>query len=305
MSLRVENPDEDGEIPMDLSIIIVTWNSQEYIRNCLDSIFLSSGNFSSEVIVVDNGSSDQTAKIVEEFYPQVNLIQNKRNLGYAKANNQGIKEAKGEYMLLLNPDTQVLEDALFLMYEFMEQNPKVRALGPKLLNPDETVQPSCREFPTFSTLIWEFLGLSRLFPKSKVFGRWRMGYFNFDKPREVDQPMGSCFMLRRKTLEDVGIFDENFGMFFNDVDLCYRIKKSGWKIYFYPDAKVIHHKGASTKKAKAKMIWLSHLAFYKFFRKHKTGLINRFLLFLFLIPLTFSAWVRILFFSLKKLMERI
>jgi GT2 family glycosyltransferase len=301
MSLRVENPDEDGEIPMDLSIIIVTWNSQEYIRNCLDSIFLSSGNFSSEVIVVDNGSSDQTAKIVEEFYPQVNLIQNKRNLGYAKANNQGIEEANGKYLLLLNPDTQVFEDALSLMYEFMEQNPKVGALGPKLLNPDKTVQSSCREFPTFSILIWEFSGLSRLFPKSKVFGRWRMGYFDFDKTREVDQPMGSCLMLRRETLEDVGILDESFEMFFNDVDLCFRIRKKGWKIYFYPDANVIHHKGASTRKAKAKMIWLSHLAFYKFFKKHKTGLINRLLLFLFLIPLILSAFVRILFFNLGRL----
>jgi GT2 family glycosyltransferase len=285
---------------MDLSIIIVTWNSQEYIRNCLDSIFLSGGNFTSEVIVVDNGSSDQTAEIVEEFYPQVNLIQNKTNLGYAKANNQGLEEAKGEYILLLNPDTQVLEDALFLMYELMEQNPKVGALGPKLLNPDKSVQPSCREFPTFSTLVWEFSGLSRLFPRSKTFGRWRMGYFDFDKAREVDQPMGSCLMLRKETLENVGIFDENFEIFFNDVDLCYRIKKSGWKIYFYPEAKVIHHKGASTRKAKARMIWLSHLAFYKFFKKHKPGLANRLLLFIFLIPLIFSAGVRILFFYLGK-----
>jgi GT2 family glycosyltransferase len=197
-----------------------------------------------------------------------------------------------------------LEDALSLMYEFMEENPEIGALGPKLLNPDKSVQPSCREFPTFSTLVWEFSGLSRLFPKSKIFGRWRMGYFDFNETREVDQPMGSCLMLRRETLDDVGIFDENFSMFFNDVDLCYRIKKRDWKIYFYPDAKVIHHKGASTKKVKAKMIWLSHLAFYKFFKKHKTGLVNRLLLFIFLIPLISSAGVRILFFHLGKLVGR-
>jgi len=289
---------------MDLSIIIVTWNSEEFIRNYLDSILVSAGNLSLEIIVVDNNSSDKTARIVEQFYPQVNLIQNKKNLGYAKANNQGIEEVRGEYLLLLNPDTQVLEDALSLMYEFMEENPEIGALGPKLLNPDKSVQPSCREFPTFSTLVWEFSGLSRLFPKSKIFGRWRMGYFDFNETREVDQPMGSCLMLRRETLDDVGIFDENFSMFFNDVDLCYRIKKRDWKIYFYPDAKVIHHKGASTKKVKAKMIWLSHLAFYKFFKKHKTGLVNRLLLFIFLIPLISSAGVRILFFHLGKLVGR-
>jgi GT2 family glycosyltransferase len=289
---------------MDLSIIIVTWNSQEFIRNCLDSILVSAGNLSFEIIVVDNSSFDETAKIVEQFYPRVNLIQNKKNSGYAKANNQGIEEVRGEYILLLNPDTQVLEDALSLMYEFMEENPKIGALGPKLLNPDKSVQSSCREFPTFSTLVWEFSGLSRLFPKSKIFSRWRMGYFDFDKTREVDQPMGSCLMLRRETLDDVGIFDENFGMFFNDVDLCFRIKKRGWKIYFYTGAKVIHHKGASTKEVKAKMIWLSHLAFYKFFKKHKTSLTNRLLLFIFLIPLISSAWVRILFFHLGKLVGR-
>ena len=289
---------------MNLSILIITWNSEEFIRNCLDSIFLSQGNFTSEVIVVDNGSSDETAKIVEQLYPQVNLIQNKENLGYAKANNQGIEKVRGEYILLLNPDTQVLEDALSLMYELMEENPNIGALGPKLLNPDKGVQPSCREFPTFSTLIWEFSGLSRLFPRSRVFGRWRMGYFNFDIQRETDQPMGSCLMLRRAALEDVGAFDENFVMFFNDVDLCFRIKKGGWKIYFYPEAKVIHHKGVSTRKVKVRMIWLSHLAFYKFFKKHKTGLVNRLLLFLLLIPLILSAWVRILFFHLGKLVGR-
>lgn len=289
---------------MTFSIIIVTWNSGEFIRNCLDSILVSSANSSLEIIAVDNNSSDETAKIVEELYPQVKLIQNKKNLGYAKANNQGIEEAKGEYILLLNPDTQVLEDALSLMYEFMEENPDVGALGPRLLNPDKSVQASCREFPAFSTLIWEFLGLGRLFPRSRVFGRWRMGYFDFDKQREVDQPMGSCLLLRRATLEDVGILDENFAMFFNDVDLCFRIKKGGWRIYFYPEAKVIHHKGASTRKAKVRMIWLSHLAFYKFFKKHKAGLANRLLLFLFLIPLVFSACVRILFFHFGKLVGR-
>jgi GT2 family glycosyltransferase len=278
---------------MDLSIIIVTWNSQEFIRNCLDSIFLSQRNFESEVIVVDNDSSDQTATIIETLYTQVNLIQNKKNLGYAKANNQGIEESQGKYILLLNPDTQILEDSLALMYEFMEENPQVGALGPKLLNPDKTIQPSAREFPTFSTLIWEFSGLSRLFPKSGIFGRWRMGYFAFDQTSEVDQPMGSCLMLRRETLEEVGIFDESFPMFFNDVDLCYRIKNAEWKIYFYPRAEVIHQKGASTGQVKRRMIWLSHLAFFRFFRKHKTGLLNRLLLYLLCIPLFLSALARI------------
>jgi len=279
---------------MDLSIVIVTWNSQEFIQNCLDSIYLSQRNFSSEVTVVDNDSSDRTTQIIEELYPQVNLIQNKENSGYAKANNQGIEDSSGRYVLLLNPDTQLREDSLALMYQFMEENPEVGALGPKLINPDRTIQPSCREFPTFSTLVWEFSGLSILFPKSKTFSRWRMGYFAFDQTREVDQPMGSCLMLRRETLEDVGLLDENFPMFFNDVDLCYRIIKAGWKIYFYPEAVVIHHKGASTSKVKRKMIWLSHLAFYRFFKKHETGLVNQILLYLFFVSLFLFAFPRMI-----------
>lgn len=277
---------------MDISIIIVTWNSQDFIRNCLDSIFLLGDRVSWEIIVVDNDSSDETAKIVREFYPAVNLIENKRNLGYAKANNQGIEGAQGRYVLLLNPDTQLTENSLSSMYEFMERNPREGALGPKLLNPDKSTQPSCREFPRFSNLIWEFTGLSRVFPTSRIFGRWRMGYFAFDRPREVDQPMGSCLMLRKGTLDEVGLFDEEFAMFFNDVDLCYRIKNAGWKIYFHPDAQVIHHKGASTRKVKRKMIWLSHLAFYKFFKKHRKGPVNRLLLLLFSIPLFLSALPR-------------
>jgi len=270
---------------MDLSIIIVTWNSEKYIRNCLDSILLSTGDLQYEIILVDNGSADQTVRSVEELYPQVNLIPNRKNAGYARANNQGIEESAGEYILLLNPDTEVLENALISMLQFSEENTRVGALGPRLLNPDKTIQPSCREFPTYAALIWEFSGLSRIFPKSKIFSRWRMGYFKFNQKREVDQPMGSCLLLRRATLQDMGIFDENFPMFFNDVDLCYRIKQAGWKIYYYPDAQVLHHKGASTGQVKRRMIWLSHVAFFRFFKKHRTGLSNRLALYFFCIPL--------------------
>ncbi len=280
---------------MDISIIIVTWNSEKYIRNCLDSILLSTGDLQYEIILVDNGSADQTVRSVEELYPQVNLIPNRKNAGYARANNQGIEESAGEYILLLNPDTEVMGNSLSLMIQFMEEYPKAGAIGPQLLNPDRTVQPSCREFPNYATLIWEFTGLSRLFPKSKTFGRWRMGYFGFNQKREVDQPMGSCLMLKRETLEEVGLFDEHFPMFFNDVDLCYRIKKAGWKIYYYPDAQVLHHQGASTRMVKRKMIWLSHMALFKFIKKHKTGIFNHLLLYLICIPLFLFIPPRMIF----------
>jgi GT2 family glycosyltransferase len=279
---------------VDVSLIIVTWNSEQHIRKCLESVRSHAGDLRFEIIVVDNSSRDRTVKSIQESSPSVTLIENQKNLGYAYANNQGIEKSTGRYVLLLNPDTEIRGNALDLMLKFLDANPNAGALGPKLLNPDGSVQPSCREFPGFSTLLWEFSGLSKLSPKSRIFGRWRMGYFGFDRTGEVDQPMGSCLMLRRETLEQVGLFDEAFAMFFNDVDLCYRIKAAGWKILFYPDAEVTHYRGASTSKAKRKMIWLSHLAFYRFFKKHKTGPGNRLLLFLLLVPLVLAALVRMI-----------
>jgi GT2 family glycosyltransferase len=279
---------------MSLSIIIVTWNSAKFIRNCLDSIIQNAGKLEPEIVLVDNDSSDHTVKIVEEQYPQVKLIRNKDNRGYAQANNQGIENSHGEYLLLLNPDTEVQENSLIQMIRFMKENVQTGALGPQLLNPNGTIQPSCREFPKYSTLLWEFSGLSRLFPKSRIFGQWRMGYFNFHETREVDQPMGSCLLLRRKTLEEVGVFDQRFPMFFNDVDLCYRIKNAGWKIFFFPDAHILHHKGASTRQIKRRMIWYSHLAFYKFFRKHKVGAFNRLIQYLLFVLLLLFALPRMI-----------
>lgn len=279
---------------MSISIIIVAWNSEKFIRNCLDSIIQNGVELLPEIILVDNNSSDYTIKIVEEHYPQVNLIRNRDNLGYAKSNNQGIENSHGEYLLLLNPDTEVQVKSLILMTQFMEKNPHTGALGPQLLNSDGTIQPSCREFPTYATLLWEFSGLSRLFPKSRIFGHWRMGYFDFNRIREVDQPMGSCLLLRRKTLKEVGVFDQSFPMFFNDVDLCYRIRKAGWKIFFYPDAQILHHKGASTRQVKRRMIWCSHLAFFRFFRKHKTGMLNHLIQYLLFVPLFLFAVLRMI-----------
>lgn len=283
-----------------LSIIIVTWNSQEFIEKCLKSIFDTKGSIDLEVIVVDNASQDATTKIIERFNPEVRLISNQANHGYAKGNNQGIEVSKGDYILLLNPDVELRENCLRLILDYMEKHEDVAALGPQLLNPNGTVQPSCREFPTFFILLWEFSGLSFLFPKSRIFGRWRMGYFDFQTPREVDQPMGSCLLLRRKIIQQIGIFDESFPIFFNDVDLCYRMKTNGGKVYFLPEAKAVHYKGGSTRQAKPKMILSSHISFFRFLSKYKTGVLNRILLCLSGILLFATALLRIIFYALKK-----
>jgi len=283
-----------------LSIIIVTWSSEEFIKNCLNSIFNTQGSIDLEVILIDNASVDGTVKIIKEFEPEVTLIPNRENLGYAKGNNQGIEVATGNYILLLNPDVVLKENTLKLVLDFMEEHEEIDGLGPQLLNPDGTIQPSCREFPDFSILLWEFTGLNYLFPKNRIFGRWRMGYFDFQSPTEVDQPMGSFLLLRREILQKVGMFDERFPIFFNDVDLCYRIKKSGGKLYFYPEAKAFHIKGGSTYKAKPKMILSSHISFFRFLDKYKKGFFNKILVYLSGIILIIAALFRIIFYSLRR-----
>ena len=283
-----------------LSIIIITWNSEEFIEKCLKSVFDNKGSIDLEVIVVDNASQDTTTKIIERLKPEVRLICNQTNLGYAKANNQGIEVSRGDYLLLLNPDVELKENCLKLMLDFTKKNEDIDALGPQLLNPNGTIQPSCREFPDFSILLWEFTGLSFLFPKNRIFGRWRMGYFDFQSSREVDQLMGSCLLLRRKTIQKIGTFDEEFPIFFNDVDLCYRIKNNGGKLFFLPEAKAFHFKGASTRQAKPNMILSAHLSFIRFLSKYKNGIINRILVYLSGILLLVAALLRIIFYSMRK-----
>ena len=284
---------------MDVSIVIVTWNSSDFIGECLDSIYSHKGKLKFEVLVVDNDSQDATKDIIREFYPWVILIENEQNLGYAHANNQGITCSVGKYILLLNPDVSLRENALLELFLFMQKHPDAGAAGPQLLNLDGSIQPSCREFPGFSTLIYDVLGLSYLFPKSRVFARWRMGYFDHNSQKEVDQPMASALILRRECLAQVGLIDEDFFMFFNDVDLCFRIKNSGWKIYFCPDAKAYHALGGSTRKVKSRMIYLSHRGYFKFLKKYRKTVLDQILLIPSACLLFLTAVIRMLISKFK------
>ncbi|MBI3922347.1 MAG: glycosyltransferase family 2 protein [Armatimonadetes bacterium] len=260
-----------------LSILIVNWNTRYLLDACLASLRSDPVGRESEIIVVDNASHDASAEMVREKYPWVELVANDENVGYACGNNQAAQSASGDYCLLLNPDTEVTDGALSLMLEFMESHPDVGAVGCKLVHPDGQVQQSVRTFPSPDVALYEALQLSRLFPRHRTFGKYRMGWWNYDDVREVDQPMASCLMLRRKALEQVGMMDEQFPIFFNDVDLCYRLKQAGWKIYFLPDAVVIHHGGQSTRQVRREMIAESHRAMLRFYRKHYRGKVNRLL----------------------------
>lgn len=268
---------------MELSIIIVNWNTRDYLRRCLESIRDNPPACDYEVIVVDNASSDESARMVREnFGSDVKLIDNRRNAGYAEGNNQGIEIAQGEYLVLLNPDTEVKPGSLDRLLAFGRSHPDAAAVGCRLVGPDDIVQSSCRSFPEPLAVLFEYTRLSRIFPRSRLFGAYRMTYFDYAHVAEVDQPMGSCLLLSRKAVEDVGMFDQLFPIFFNEVDWCYRAKENGWKIYFTPDVEIVHHGGASTRQIKPAMILESHRSLRNFYEKHYKkrlpGIVYRFVI---------------------------
>ncbi|KAA3604083.1 MAG: glycosyltransferase family 2 protein [Calditrichaeota bacterium] len=251
---------------IDVSFVIVTWNSENEIGNCLSSIF-SEVSCSFEAIVVDNASSDSTLEVIKKF-PETKLIANSENLKFARGTNQGLQISQGKFKMLLNPDTILTKNSIEKLITFLEENEKVGAVAPKLLNLDKSIQPSCRRFPTFRTLFFEMFLLSRIFPKSNFFSSYKMPNFTHNETCEVDQPQGAALLVKNQVLEEIGLLDENFPMFFNDVDFCFRIKRAKWKIYFLAESEVLHVKGASIYKVRKKMIKALHESFFDYLKKH-------------------------------------
>lgn len=291
---------------MKLSIIIVTYNSAADIEACLKSIRSA---VPYEVIVIDNASSDRTRTLLEQAVtsgtqPQLRIILNPANYCYARANNQGLAIARGEYILLLNPDTVLFPDALDRMIEYLDHHPQIAGVAPRLLNPDGTTQLSIRSFPTFSSVLWELTGLPRLFPDCSHINRWRRRDFDYDKLQDVEQPMASCLLLRRSILEALGGFDEQFPIYYNDVDLCYRLYQQGGRLVYLPEARVEHRLGASTNPLKTKMIYENHRSLFRFLRKHNRKLAFALKAVILLPLLELSALLRVLLFRLRKIAPR-
>lgn len=251
-----------------LSIAIVNWNTRDLLLQALAGICKGDQDGLVEVIVVDNASSDGSAEAVAKQYPQVKLIANRDNRGYAAGNNQAIKIARGAYILLLNPDVIVPDGALDDAVAFMESTPDCGALGVRQIHPDGSLQRSVRGFPTPASVLWEISGLSRLFPGSRTFGAYRMSWFDYNKTVEVDQPMGTFLMTRRAVIDQIGALDEAFPIFFNEVDWCLRCKRAGWKILFTPQVEIVHYGGASTVQVGAAMAWESRRGLLRFYAKH-------------------------------------
>ena len=254
---------------MKLSIVIVNYNVKYFLEQCLHTAIKAASKLSSEIIVVDNDSVDGSCQMVEEKFPEVILIANKENVGFSKANNQAIRITKSEYILLLNPDTVVEEDCFLKIVAFMDKTPDAGGLGVKMIDGKGRFLPeSKRGLPTPEVAFWKMSGVSSLFPRSKRFGRYHLGYLNNDQIHEVEVLAGAFMLLRRKTLEKVGLLDEDYFMYGEDIDLSYRITKGGYKNYYFSETTIIHYKGESTKKGSINYVKVFYNAMIIFAGKH-------------------------------------
>lgn len=260
----------------DLGIVILNWNTAELLQQCLESVFANEG-VAYEVVVVDNASTDNSAELVRTLFPQVRLIVNEENTGFASGNNVGLRALGLErgapvdaprYGLLLNPDTVVPPDAFQEMTAFMDANPQMGMAGPKLVLPDGHLDLACRRsFPTPAVASYRMLGLSKLFPRSRRFGRYNMTYLDPDQVTEVDSVVGAYMQVRREAIGQVGLLDETFFMDGEDLDWAFRIKKAGWTVWYNPAVTVLHMKRAAKKKSKRAQ-WEFYRAMLIFYRKH-------------------------------------
>ncbi len=287
---------------MELSVIIVNYNVKHFLEQCLHSVLKASKTISSEIFVVDNNSVDGSTQVVKEKFPQVHLIENKENVGFSKANNQAVRLAKGKYILLLNPDTVVEEDTFTKVVKFMNEHPDAGGLGVKMIDGKGNFLPeSKRGLPTPWVAFYKMFGLSKLFPKSKKFGKYHLSYLDENETHEVEVLAGAFMLMRKETLDNVGLLDETFFMYGEDIDLSYRITQGGYKNYYFPETTIIHYKGESTKKGSLNYVKVFYKAMIIFAQKHfsggKAGAFS--------VLLNLAIWFRALLSILKRIIDRI
>ncbi|MBN2174943.1 MAG: glycosyltransferase [Bacteroidales bacterium] len=280
---------------MKLSIIIVNYNVKYFLEQCLHSVRKACQGIQAEVIIIDNNSVDGSMAMAEEKFPEFRFVANKENLGFSRANNQGIKLASGEFILLLNPDTVVEDDTFSKIIRFMDEHPDAGGLGVKMVDGKGKFLPeSKRGLPTPIVAFYKVFGLSKIFPKSRVFGRYHLGFLDKDVTNEVEILSGAFMLLRKKVLDQTGLLDETFFMYGEDIDLSYRIIKAGYKNYYFPGTRIIHYKGESTKKSSINYVVIFYKAMIIFARKHFSHKNARIFSILINIAIYFRAFVAIL-----------
>lgn len=255
---------------MDLSIIIVNYNSSGVLGNCLRSIYASAIKIDHEIIVVDNSSTDDMLKELKSEFPGVNLIELPENIGFAAGNNVGIAAARGGTLLLLNPDTIVEKDAIDSLYNRLSPDRSISIIGPKILYTDRSLQSRFipKKVPTLWYLFCEMFYLDKLFPRSRIFNSYFGADFNYEKEQEVGQICGACLMIKKKVIDKTGPFDEKFFLYFDEADLCLRVSQAGFKMLYFPKASIVHLEGASSASAGRKRVENYYRTELYFFRKH-------------------------------------
>jgi GT2 family glycosyltransferase len=254
---------------VDVSVIIVSWNTREMTCDCIRSVCDQTKGLNYEVVVVDNASSDGSAQAVRDQFPDSMLIENTVNKGFAAANNQGIRIAKGRYVLLLNSDTIVLDDAIGKTAEYADSADDVAIVGCRILNPDRTLQPSCFMFPSMLNMALSATYLYKVFPRNRFFAREHMGWWDRNDIREVEVVTGCFMLIRREVIETTGLLDESYFMYGEETDLCFRVRKAGYRNVFIPHAQIVHYGGASSRKMKSAMILQTRASILQFLRQHK------------------------------------
>jgi GT2 family glycosyltransferase len=251
-----------------VSALIVSYNVRPFVLETLRAYYGTCGP-DADAIVVDNASTDGSADAVQREFPQARLLRLDENVGFGRANNKGLELSRADMVLVMNPDVIVKPGAVDTLLSFLVEHPDVGAVGPRLERPDGRVDLAARRaFPTPGAAFYRFTGMSRLFKHSSRFNRYNLGAQPLDAPHEIDAGTAACLMVRRSAIDKVGFFDPDFFMFGEDIDLCYRLKQGGWKIYFVPEALAIHVKGTSTRQATRRMLYEFHRAMWIFWRKH-------------------------------------
>jgi GT2 family glycosyltransferase len=279
---------------VELSIIIVSWNTRELLFDCLQSLQNEIRGIDAQVWVIDNASTDGSPAAVREKFPEVNLLVNTENVGFSRANNQGAAQASGKTIMFLNSDTVVKSGSVLPLLRYLQANPGAGACGPLLRNPDGSLQESCYPFPSLSRELWRLLHLDALLP----YGTYRMEGWDLRANREVQVIKGACLVVRRDVLERVGTFDPDYFMYTEEVDLCFRIHRAGWKLFWLPQSEIIHYGGQSTRQAAPRMFQSLYQTKILFFRKNYgqvSANLYKFILWV-------TSWIRIASISLVALL---
>ena len=254
---------------MDISIVIVSYNGREHLRRCLQSLAAHPPAVAHEVIVVDNDSRDGSAPMVASEFPHVRLLRMPRNLGFAAGANRGAREASGEAIVLLNPDSEIEADPFAPMLAYLREHVDAGIAAPRLLNPDGSLQLSCRSFPTFSVALFNrYSLLTRLFPRNRYSRQYLLSDWHHDSISDVDWVSGACLMVRRSLFEQIGLLDEGYFMYIEDVDLCQRVHRAGYTVVYLPQTSVVHHIGRSSRTLPSRSIVARHRSMWHYYKKY-------------------------------------